>query len=234
MAKEAKQSAKVTAKLTNRAADGKISGKDVANLTQRYGAGMVANAIAPMGLANPSLAIGKNVGKYSGLKFFGEGDQRYAQFDQSRIRTNPFGVPMIKGQPMFTGRTSTTGAFDNTRFGDNWYSTANGGYRYGGPAGQALPTSTTTPTEIPYNPEYQPDPLVPEEDLTLPEFNSDLPTSTASTYSPGGIGSAVDGGATGFRRKKSSSRLAGLTTKGTSQFKIAGQNSKSSGLNIGV
>ena len=49
----------------------------------------------------------------------------------------------------------------------------------------------------------------------------------------GGPGSVLDGGATGFRRKRSSARMAGLTNKGTSQLKITGQTSKSSGLNIG-
>ena len=49
----------------------------------------------------------------------------------------------------------------------------------------------------------------------------------------GGPGSSLDGGATGFRRQRSSGRMAGLTNKGTSQLKITGQNSKSSGLNIG-
>lgn len=49
----------------------------------------------------------------------------------------------------------------------------------------------------------------------------------------GGPGSALDGGATGFRRKRSSARMAGLTNKGTSALKITGQTSKSSGLNIG-
>lgn len=49
----------------------------------------------------------------------------------------------------------------------------------------------------------------------------------------GGPGSALDGGATGFRRKRSSGRMAGVTNKGTSALKITGQTSKSSGLNIG-
>lgn len=49
----------------------------------------------------------------------------------------------------------------------------------------------------------------------------------------GGPGSALDSGATGFRRKRSSARMAGLTNKGTSSLKITGQTSKSSGLNIG-
>jgi hypothetical protein len=51
---------------------------------------------------------------------------------------------------------------------------------------------------------------------------------------PGGAGSYVDGNATGFRRRRSSARTAGLTSKGTSQFKIGGQTARSSGLNIGV
>ena len=57
--------------------------------------------------------------------------------------------------------------------------------------------------------------------------------SGPNPYSPGGPSSYVDGNATGFRRKKSAGRSAGLTSKGTSQFKITGQTGKSSGLNIG-
>jgi hypothetical protein len=53
-------------------------------------------------------------------------------------------------------------------------------------------------------------------------------------FAPGGVGAGVDGNATGYRRKKSSGRMAGLTSKGTSQFKITGQSGKSSGLNIGA
>jgi hypothetical protein len=64
-----------------------------------------------------------------------------------------------------------------------------------------------------------------------------MPEATASSstqYMPGGTGSYVDGNATGFRRRRSSARIAGLTSKGTSQFKIGGQTARSSGLNIGV
>ena len=53
-------------------------------------------------------------------------------------------------------------------------------------------------------------------------------------FTPGGVSAGVDTNATGFRRKKSSARTAGLTSKGTSQFKISGQSARSSGLNIGV
>jgi hypothetical protein len=55
-----------------------------------------------------------------------------------------------------------------------------------------------------------------------------------NTFRPGGPGSFMSESATGFRRRRSSSRMAGLTNKGTSQFKIGGQTARSSGLNIGV
>lgn len=80
----------------------------------------------------------------------------------------------------------------------------------GGGKGGAGAASTYTP-EVP----TMPDP---------PEFR----------YAPGGTGASVDAAATGFRRRKSSARTAGLTAKGTSQFKISGQTARSSGLNIGV
>ena len=50
----------------------------------------------------------------------------------------------------------------------------------------------------------------------------------------GGVGADIDGNAMGFRRKRSSARMSGLTSKGTSQFKVNGQSAKSSGLNIGI
>ena len=58
--------------------------------------------------------------------------------------------------------------------------------------------------------------------------------SASNTFRPGGPGSFMSQSATGFRRRRSSSRMAGLTNKGTSQFKIGGQTARSSGLNIGV
>lgn len=61
-----------------------------------------------------------------------------------------------------------------------------------------------------------------------------MPEAPEFKYTPGGPGASVDAGATGFRRKRSSARVAGLTTKGTGQFKITGQTAKSSGLNIGL
>ena len=68
------------------------------------------------------------------------------------------------------------------------------------------------------------------DDYSMPE----APESASAQYMPGGAGSYVDGNATGFRRRRSSARTAGLTSKGTSQFKIGGQTARSSGLNIGV
>ena len=68
------------------------------------------------------------------------------------------------------------------------------------------------------------------DSIEMPE----APESASAQYMPGGTGSYVDGNATGFRRRRSSARTAGLTSKGTSQFKIGGQTSRSSGLNIGV
>ena len=65
-------------------------------------------------------------------------------------------------------------------------------------------------------------------------FMPEAPESASAQYMPGGTGSYVDGNATGFRRRRSSARTAGLTPKGTSQFKIGGQTARSSGLNIGV
>jgi hypothetical protein len=50
----------------------------------------------------------------------------------------------------------------------------------------------------------------------------------------GGTGSSVDGGATSFRRKKSSARTAGLTTRGTGQFRNSLKVGSASGVNIGM
>jgi hypothetical protein len=54
------------------------------------------------------------------------------------------------------------------------------------------------------------------------------------TFSPGGVGANVGNNALGFRRKKSSGRIAGLTSKGVGQFRITGQSRQSAGLNIGT
>ena len=104
----------------------------------------------------------------------------------------------------------------------------------GGMAGGGKNSSTETTTSNNTEPsKYTPEELVP----TPTDGGVDQPvanTVNASAFSPGGSGAMLDGGATGFRKKKSSARSAGLTSKGTSQFKISGQSGKSSGLNIGI
>ena len=91
------------------------------------------------------------------------------------------------------------------------------------------PAPATTPA-----PTYDPTPLTISgaESYQAPEIN--FPEAPPQMFAPGGAGAGVDGNAAGFRRKKSSARMAGLTSKGTGQFKITGQSGKSSGLNIGV
>ena len=66
------------------------------------------------------------------------------------------------------------------------------------------------------------------EELPLPEEEKD-PTSIN-----GGTGSTVDGGATSFRRKRSSARMAGLTSRGTGQFRNSLKVGSASGVNIGM
>ena len=78
---------------------------------------------------------------------------------------------------------------------------------------------------------YNPTPLMVEgAAMPMPQ----IPEPEPQKFAPGGVGASIDTNAMGFRRKKSSARLAGLTSKGTSQFKISGQSAKSSGLNIGI
>ena len=102
-------------------------------------------------------------------------------------------------------------------------------------------TATTQTTTSPATPAYDPTPLTIGGNTTEtttptpePEIKpADLAPAPAM-FMPGGAGTAVGGNAAGMRRKKSSGRLAGLTSKGPGQFKITGQSGKSSGLNIGV
>ena len=99
------------------------------------------------------------------------------------------------------------------------------------PAPSAAPAPTYDPTPLTIGgtstPAYQP----PAD--TLPP-DSRTPELPPQMFAPGGMGAGVDGNAAGFRRKKSSARMAGMTSKGTGQFKITGQSGKSSGLNIGA
>jgi hypothetical protein len=68
----------------------------------------------------------------------------------------------------------------------------------------------------------------------LAQISLAYPSPTAPTYSLPGNNESVDGNALGFRRKKSSAKMSGLTSKGTGQFRITGQSGQSSGLNIGI
>jgi hypothetical protein len=67
-----------------------------------------------------------------------------------------------------------------------------------------------------------------------------IPTTTApeataeSKFGPGGPGSALDGGATGFRPRRSRWRTTGQASKGTANLKINGQTGRSSGVNLAV
>jgi hypothetical protein len=91
---------------------------------------------------------------------------------------------------------------------------------------EAAPSAAPAPT-------YDPTPLTISgaSEYSIPETK--FPEIPAQQLSPG-MAAGVDNNAAGFRRKKSSARLANLTSKGTGQFKIAGQTSRSSALNIGV
>ena len=103
-------------------------------------------------------------------------------------------------------------------------------------APEAPAAAPATPAPAPYTPT----PLVAEPNNQSSLMIGKAPEPPAPPpppqFSPGGVGATLDGNASGFRRKKSSARMSGLTTKGTGRFKIsgAGQSSSSSGLNIGV
>jgi hypothetical protein len=104
-------------------------------------------------------------------------------------------------------------------------------YRYFGPT-TAAPKPPAAAPSGPAAP-ASPKPLIqqPTDSLAV----GGAPPLPEPRFQQGGAGSEIDSGAAaGFRRKKSSARIAGLTTKGTSQFKINGQSARSSGLNIGV
>lgn len=64
--------------------------------------------------------------------------------------------------------------------------------------------------------------------------NSSINAQPYGGDSMAGFDSSIGDSVTGFRRKRSRARMSGLTSKGTSQFKIGGQSSRSSGLNLGI
>lgn len=105
---------------------------------------------------------------------------------------------------------------------------------FGQPSTPAPQPTTAAPAQ---QNTYTPTPLVPEAQQQQPSLNITMPEMPAPPppqYLAGGAGADVGTNAAGFRRKKSSARMAGLTSKGTSQFKIGGQSARSSGLNIGT
>jgi hypothetical protein len=126
--------------------------------------------------------------------------------------------------------------------GMSWATSANApGIRRTATKTSATSTAATAPAETPAAPvqqnDYNPTPLVPEVQQQQPSLNimmPEMPEAPAPQYSAGGAGAEVGTNALGARRKKSSGRLAGLTSKGTSVFKIGGQSARSSGLNIGT
>lgn len=123
--------------------------------------------------------------------------------------------------------------------GVNYYNSLNDYLRGLGPSSSqsrqpsAVASTTPTPSAVGSGalPSYETTPL--SMGSTTGSMPS-TPTETATKFMPGGAGASVDGGALGFRRKKSSARAAGMTTKGTGQFKIASSLGKGTGLNIGV
>ena len=100
------------------------------------------------------------------------------------------------------------------------------------------PAPAPAPAPAPPPEPYTPKPLVAEgtnqSSLMIAKAPEPPAPPPPPQFSPGGVGSSLDSNASGFRRKKSAARMSGLTTKGTGRFKIGGQSSSSSGLNIGV
>ena len=98
------------------------------------------------------------------------------------------------------------------------------------------PPTAAPPAPVAPPPTYDPTPLTigasSTPNYSMPEPKA--PEMPPQMFAPGGMAAGVDGNAGGFRRKKSSARMAGLTSKGPSQFKITGQSRKSTGLNIGT
>lgn len=225
------------------AADGKISRSELSDIYGKTGfkfggktfGGMSreeqATDLAKFALGNPNVQIGKGVSKQIGLKVrTDQAGNRYATYTPEMVGGG-FGAD---GSP--TARRLATADFgkDNT----SWSSTAGGMYRFGGtpgapmaPAAAETDTSYTAPSFDPYNPT----PLVDGSGSNGSGGTAPDPAPSPSPqFMPGGMGSSVDAGATGFRRKKSSARAAGLTTKGSGRLRINQGSTGSTGLNIGL
>jgi hypothetical protein len=135
-------------------------------------------------------------------------------------------IPMVKGQGggVTNGVTQgklppiTAGNQINSRGGVTTIIPGSGLPKNNGSTSSAPPptptvVNPTTPTDTPT--------------YTPPEMETPAPQ-----YGPGGPGSALDGGATGFRPRRSRWRTSGQTTKGTANLKINGQTGRSSGVNL--
>jgi len=116
------------------------------------------------------------------------------------------GTPQLQIKPQWNGNDGLTGPSGGNNGGTNGGGT--GGNAGGGNGGEDINQATNVPTQ----PEMTPDPIAVS----------------------GGTGSSVDGGATSFRRKKSSGRSSGLTTRGTGQFRNSLKVGSASGVNIGM
>ncbi len=148
----------------------------------------------------------------------------FSPFGASPVQREFIQVKAKKGEPgafaITQGRTSS------------WVKTIpNPNYKPAEAPAPAAPPPAPPPV-VPYTPE----PLVPERtnQSSLMIASPVAPTPKPAEFSPGGIGADIESNAGGFRRKKSSAKMAGMTSKGTSQFKISGQSARSSGLNIGM
>ena len=196
-------------------------------------AGSPAGGIGASGIARAQ-AFGLSVDQIrrmaalEGLKFGsavsigGENKQYYGKL-------TPYNQPKPEG-----------GRLVKSPFGNNaplsWYTKVKN-INYVAPPGKggAAPAAPLAPASAPTQQNgYNPTPLTigGGGGFTMPEI--EFPEAPPQMFAPGGVGAGVEGNAAGFRRKKSSGKLAGLTSKGTGQFKITGQSGKSSGLNIGV
>lgn len=215
-----KADAKIQLQIQKAAADGKIRASELQKLRMTYSQGDIARVLAPFALSNPNVKVGKGASKDTGVKV----KQGVATYTPTTYDT------------YYAGKLGTRTPSPNSSL---FVNNSSGGYTYVGgmqapmasaPAQEsAMDISSYTPST------YTPTPLADAQSgygsggSTAPD-----PAPSPSQFLPGGMGSSVDSGATGFRRKKSSARSAGLTTKGAARLRINPSFSSSSGLNIGI
>jgi hypothetical protein len=220
MAKKKQDDSKLQLKIEKAAADGKIRGSELRKLGMLYGQGDIARVLAPFALSNPNVSIGKGARKASGV----------------RVKDGVATYTPTTYDTYYAGKLGTSTPSPNSSL---FVNNSSGGYTYmgGKQAPMQMPTAeepTTDPSSVTPS-VYSPTPLADAQSgygsggSTAPD-----PAPSPSQFLPGGMGSSVDSGATGFRRKKSSARSAGLTTKGAARLRINPSFSSSSGLNIGI